>query len=416
MSVEFGASTLLYERASYFSVQEDEAHRLAEHLVIARRLISERPAVERPAMARELVTERYDVHWSPHPAPGFPTPKLVRMRDQILAWEPDLARSGLRLRLAPLPQGRTIVGDFRLDDGSYVAFRMGGVTQGWTFTFSRILLALGPALLLLILSALLIRTTLRPLRMLVRATTQVGRGDHAPVVEQGTQEVRSLIHAFNEMQARIHDLIESRTQALAAVGHDLRTPLARLQLRLDNVAGAEGRDAMLADVAEMEAMIASLLAFLSGQEEPEPLVRTDIAVMAQTLVDDAEDRGHRTRYDGPDHLEMAVRPSALRRALSNLVENALHYGGGGVMLTLRAEPDGALIFVDDDGPGIAPDQLEAVTRPFVRLDAERGRNTSGLGLGLAIVTQAVADHGGTLSLSNRGEGGLRACIWLPGPK
>ena len=413
MGVEFGASTLLYERASHFSVQEDEAHRLAEHLVIARKLISERPASERPAIARELVTDRYDVHWSPTPPSVFPSPSLTRMRDQILLWEPDLARSHLRLRLSTLPQGSTVVGDLRLDDGSIVGFRMSGVTQGWSLTLGRIALALILALTLLVLSALMIRLTLRPLRTLIAATGQVGRGDQAPVAEAGTDEIRRLIHAFNEMQARIHDLIESRTQALAAVGHDLRTPIARLHLRLEGVEPRAARDAMQADVAEMEAMVASLLAFLGGEDEPEPLVLADVAVMMQTLADDAGDRGHGATYAGPDHLEMAVRPSALRRALSNLVENALHYGGGSVALTLASAEDGVTIVVEDKGPGIAEDKLDAVTRPFVRLEAERARNTSGLGLGLAIVTQAVADHGGSFLLANRAGGGLRARIWLP---
>jgi signal transduction histidine kinase len=412
--IEFGTSTFLYERATHFSVRDDEARRLAEHLTIARKLISERPIPERPAMARELTTERYDVQWKPGPPPRTTfAPGLDRMRSQILAWEPDLARSDLHLRLAPLRHGSGIAGDLRLPDNSRLFFSTRQIDQGWSLALSRVLLALAPALVLILLGGAMIRRTLRPLRALIRATGRVGIGDHQPVREEGSSEVRSLIHAFNEMQLRIGQLIESRTQALAAVGHDLRTPLARLQLRLEAAGADEGaRRAMADDLAEMEAMLASLLAFLGGAEDPEPKARADVAVMAATLVDDAVDRGARATYSGPSHLEMWVRRSALRRALANLVENAIHYGGS-VHMTVEKREGSVTILVEDDGPGIPADQIEEVLRPFVRLDTARGRNTGGLGLGLAIVAEVIANEGGTLILENREQGGLRARIDLP---
>lgn len=408
--VEFGASTLLYERATHFSIRDDEARRLAEHLVIARKLLSERPPPQREEMAAELTTERYYIHWQPGAPPRADlAPGLDRMRSQILAWEPDLARSDLHLRLAPLRKGSGIAGDLRLPDGSRMLFGARQIEQGWSLALGRVLLALAPALILIMLAAAMIRRTLRPLRALVYATEHVGAGQFRPVREQGTEEVRSLIHAFNEMQLRIRQLIESRTQALAAVGHDLRTPLARLQLRLE---GAAGNEAARQDVAEMEAMLASLLAFLGGAEDPEPRSRTDVAVMAATIVDGANDLGHDAVYRGPDHFEMFVRTSAFRRALANLVENAIHYGGN-VRVTLEPEGEGARIVIDDDGPGIPPERLGEVLRPFVRLDEARGRNTRGLGLGLAIVAEVIAGEGGALALENRPGGGLRAIVTLP---
>jgi signal transduction histidine kinase len=413
--VEFSASTLLYERASEFSVREDEARRLAEHLVVASQLLDEQQPAARAAMANALDTDRYHVTWSATaPAHSSFTPDLANMQRQILAWEPTLAHADLRLRLAPLHDGAPVAGELKLSDGSWMSFQMRTETGQWGFAVSRVLRALVPALLLLGLSALLIRSTLRPLRTLITATRQVGMAGSAQVPEAGTAEIRQLIHAFNEMQDRIHDLIDSRTLALAAVSHDLRTPLARLQLRLDAVDDARLRDELGEDVAEMGDMIASLLAFLAGDDDPEPAALSDLAVIVATLVDNAADRGADAAYDGPEHLETMIRASAMRRAVSNLIENALHYGGQARVTLAGSAAAGVTLTVADDGPGIPAERVTEVLRPFVRLDEARARNTKGLGLGLAIVAKVVAGEGGTLSLVNRAEGGLDVVIALPG--
>ncbi len=417
VAVEFGASTLLYERASRYSIEESDAHRLAEHLVIAEKLLSERPVAERPEAARELTTDRYIVRWSPTipERPAFP-PRQKRMEAQVTNWEKGLAESHLQLRLVPSTHGQVVGGEMRMPDGSWIVFKTREAVQVWQFAIERTLVALVPALLLLTLGALLIRSTLLPLRKLIHAIGRVGsREGAASVEEEGTAEIRGLIHAFNGMQRRIHELIENRTQALAAVGHDLRTPLARLQLRLEGVENEEDRRAMQDDIGEMDDMIASLLTFLKGEDDPEPAVAVDVAVMAATLVEDATDRGRDAVYSGPEHLDWKVRPSMLRRALSNLIENALHYGKS-VEVTVREEGGELVLCVADDGPGIPADQIENALQPFVRLDVERGRNTKGMGLGLAIVQQAVALENGRLSLSNASPPatGLIAEIRLPG--
>jgi signal transduction histidine kinase len=412
--VEFGASTLLYERASELSLREDEAHRLAEHLVVARKLLDEWPQTQRTRIARELQTDRYRIGWSAtEPANSAFRPQLGSMQGQILAWEPDLARSSLRVRLPALQRdGSTVLGDLRLADGSWMTFQMRDVASAFNPSYDRILRALLPAILLAVLSTLLIRSTLRPLRVLIRASRQVGLGQRAPIAEEGSAEIRSLIHAFNEMQDRIHELIEGRTQALAAVGHDLRTPLARLQLRLEGVRDSDLRAELGEDVGEMSEMLGSLLAFFGGQSDPEKPALTDLAVLVATAVDNAADRGLDATYDGPDHLEMRVRASAMRRAVSNLIENALHYGERAAVRIEEAAGT-VRIAVEDDGPGIPEDRIADVLTPFVRLDEARARNTKGMGLGLAIVATAVAAEGGTLTLANRPEGGLAATIALP---
>jgi two-component system, OmpR family, osmolarity sensor histidine kinase EnvZ len=411
---EFGASTLLYERSNTFSWREDEAHRLAEHLVIARKLLSERVPAERPEIAEELTTDRYDVSWSPVapvPVPATSAPGLAEMRREILAWEPSLATTDLRLRMPRFEPQTTVVGGLRLADGTWMHFAATGGIHRWGLAIGRIAIALIPPLILLIIGAITIRRLLQPLHHLARATESIGTGSPVPLREEGTQEVRGLIQAFNAMQSRIHRLVEDRVQALAAVSHDLRTPLARMQLRLDDVRDTPVRAEIAADIAEIDGMIASLLAFIGGEDDPEKPARTDLAVLAATLVDDARDRGGDADYRGPEHLEAEIRPIGIRRALSNLIENALHYGGEAIV-TLERGADAIVLMVEDGGPGIPPESLQAVLTPFLRLDAARGRNTKGLGLGLSIVAQAVEREGGQLILSNRPTGGLRAEIIL----
>lgn len=415
LTLEFAVGTLIYERASHLSLQDDEARRLAEHLVIARKLLAEHPPEGRRAMALRLTTDRYDVHWTPISPPPPPlAPELARMRRQIVDWEPSLERSRLWLRLASPGRMSEINGGLQLRDGSWLYFGMHHSGGKWAFTIGRMGLALIPVLALLIGGGLLIRRTLGPLRDLTKATERIGIGREVVVPEAGTNDVRELIRAFNTMQTRIHRLITERIETLAAVGHDMRTPLARLQLRLEEVGDSDLRMAMGGDLDEMGAMIESLLAYLGGEKDPEPAVQTDLAVTIATIVDAFEDQGQNVTYAGPDHLEMAARPLSLRRAIRNLIENALHYGRR-ARVTLDRTGDEVVIHVDDDGPGIPHDRLEEVLRPFARLDTARQRNTRGLGLGLAIVDKAVRLEGGRLTLSNRPEGGLRVEIRLPHP-
>lgn len=410
--IEFGASTLLYERASQFAVRDDEAHRLAEHLVISRRLIAERDASERGAMAAELTTDRYELQWREGLPPPSPlSPELTAMRDQIVAWEPALAGADLRLRLLSPGRSSVVSGGLQLDDSTWLYFRTLEPVANINLSLERIALAMVPAIALMLLGGLLLRRTLLPLRLLAQAASRVGHGEVVPVSEDGPGEVRRVIVAFNRMQERIQALITGRTRALAAVGHDLRTPLARLRLRTESLVRDDTRDAIEHDLAEMEAMVSSLLAFLGGEAEPEPVATVDLAVLCATLADDAADRGLQASYDGPDHLEWPVRRSSFKRALVNLVDNALHHGEH-IVIRLAREGAGVAIRIEDDGPGIPEEQLDAVMEPFVRLDPARPRDTVGFGLGLPIVKLAVAAEGGQLRLVNRRAGGLCVEILL----
>lgn len=415
LTLEFAVGTLIYERAGHLSLQDDEARRLAEHLVIARKLLTEQPEAERTALAIQLTTDRYDIHWSRVAPPPPPlTPDLERMRRQIIDWEPSLEQSRLWLRLASPGRVSEINGGLQLADGSWIYFGMHHSGSKWAFAIGRMGLALIPVVALLVAGGVLIRRTLAPLKDLTRATEHIGLSDEVIVPESGTSDVRDLVRAFNAMQKRIHRLITERTETLAAVGHDLRTPLARLQLRLENLRDAEAREAMSGDVTEMAEMIELLLAFLGGEKNGEAAVRTDVAVTVATVVDAFQDQDKDVTYEGLDHLEMETHSISLRRAVMNLIENALHYGDR-ARVAVEREGEEVVIRVDDDGPGIPPGKLEEVLKPFARLDEARQRNTRGLGLGLAIVARVVERAGGRLVLVNRKEGGLRAEIRLPAP-
>lgn len=413
IAIEFTVSTLMFDRASQLRVDEDEAHRVAEHLAIANRVLAEHPQRERAELAIGLSSRHFAVRWHPvmPSASSSMTAELPLMREQILSWEPTLVSARMRLLLDAPGRDGMVRGEMQLRDGSWIAFYAPQLVNDRKFRFTWMLMALVLAAALVLIGGLLIRRTLDPMRTLARAADRIGHGEEVPLTEFGGTEVRRLVRAFNEMQARIHRLITDRVEALAAVGHDLRTPLARLRLRAETISQPELRGSIDADLAEMEGMVASLLAYLGGEDDPERLVRTDIAVMAATLVDDITDRGGLAHYAGPDHLERMVRPISFKRAVANLVENAFKYGDR-VWVSLSAGADGIVLRVEDNGPGISEDQLDKVLQPFVRLDSARGRDTGGLGLGLAIATRAVELEGGTLRLRNRVQGGLCAEIQL----
>lgn len=413
ITIEFTVSTFLHERAGQLRVEEDEAHRVAEHLAAASRLLNASPRSERPELAARLSSETFIVEWHPTSLPLMPmAAPLNEMRMQIIGWEPALGRENLRLHLKEPGRNGKVTGQLSLADGSSLEFRAMQLVDPSRLRINRFLLALVPAIALILIGGLLMRRILSPMRMLARAAVRIGEGDAVVLPEVGVSEIRRVIAAFNEMQARIHQLITDRTEALASVGHDLRTPLARLQLRTEAIDDPFLRRSIERDVGEMEAMVASLLAYYGGDSDPETPVQTDIAVMAATIVDDASDMGHQAAYQGPDHLEIIVRPLALKRALSNLVENAIKYAGG-AQVTLRSGNGRIRLCVEDNGPGIPEDELEHVLEPFVRLDLARSRDTHGLGLGIPIARRAARREGGMLRLSNLPAGGLRAEIDIP---
>jgi signal transduction histidine kinase len=413
LAIGFIANTLVYKRAGDFALLEDEAQRMADHLAVAAQVLDHAPAADRTRLASELSTDHFAIAWAVHADRPEGSLDLSGLTGQILALAPDLARRGLAMHLSPLRDGGAIAGSLALEDGSVLSFNAVWGEGIWSLTFSRVVGLLIPTLALALLGGLLMRTTLKPLARLMAAAAKVDGGTPDPVTPQGAAEIRALIGTFNEMQVRIHRLVEGRTQALAAVGHDLRTPLARLRLRLDTAAlDDEARLGMVRDIDEVDGLLGSLQAYLGGQGGQVRPERVDLAAMASTLVDNAADLGAAARYQGPDSLSATFRPVAVRRALANLLDNAVQYGGS-ARLDLRRIGEEVVLTVEDDGPGIPEESLAEVVQPFVRLDAARARNTAGMGLGLAIVQDAIQAEGGVFTLENRREGGLRATVRLP---
>jgi signal transduction histidine kinase len=263
-----------------------------------------------------------------------------------------------------------------------------------------------------------VRRLTRPVADLAAAAVRLGRDVNAPALpESGPAEVATAAAAFNTMAANIRRFVADRTQMLAAISHDLRTPITRLRLRAEFLEDDEQRAKMLADLAEMEAMIASTLAFARDDAANEPAISVDLASLARTVLDEAADacpeHADDIVFDGPEHLVMRLRPVALKRALSNLVGNALKYGDA-ARLALERRGESVVMLLDDAGPGIPEDSQEKVFQPFQRIEGSRNRETGGTGLGLTIARSILRAHGGEVTLHNRREGGLRVAIRLPG--
>ena len=263
-------------------------------------------------------------------------------------------------------------------------------------------------------SAIIVGRMTEPLTKLSRAAEQLGTDVRAPAIpEVGPVEVRRTAHAFNEMQNRIRRFVEDRTQMLAAIAHDLGTPVTRLRLRAEFVEDEELREKMLRDLDDMQHMVASTLSFIREDTTSEPQETVELGSLLARVCDDIQDTGSDvTLNELPRWVLLECRPAALRRAIANLVENAVKYGAL-ARVTLHLEEDTIVIRVDDEGPGIPETFQEDAFQPFHRLDASRNLDTGGTGLGLAVARTIARAHGGDIMLSNLSQGGLRAELRLP---
>jgi signal transduction histidine kinase len=399
---------------------------MAEQVASAKRAVAELPIEERDRTAHALASASLDLHWSPAPAVGLidaTSARIEAVRAHLLKLVPELSGSGMRLGQAsdanaPLPGGENfrhlLLGAMQLQDGTWLNFSAAlfppATTENATL-LSTSAMAAG----ILLLGYIVVRLIGRPLRALSDAADQVaGHGPMITVPETGPLEVRLAAQAFNRMQARIDKLIHDRTQALAAVSHDLRTPIARLRLRAGFMDDAELQRQVDADLDEMDAMIGATLAYLRGEGEQEQPRVTDLAAILETLCDNATDAGGIATYTGPGQARLMCRPIAIKRAFANLIDNALKHGDA-ARVHLRDQAGRITVRIEDDGPGIPEADLQAVFEPFRRLDPSRNRTTGGSGLGLTIAQQVIQRHDGTITLQNRPAGGLTALVELPRP-
>lgn len=309
--------------------------------------------------------------------------------------------------------GVTLLAQVRLRDGSLVTFESGLPAQALQWPW-RVLATIAIVLAAAIVVALVaVRWATRPLATLANAAEELGRNVHrAPLAEDGPAEVARAARAFNTMQARLAAYLRDRTQLLAAMSHDLKTPITRMRLRSALLDDAKLRDKYEADLGELEAMVSSTLEFLRGVASDEPARALDVMAMLGSLQADRQETGARVTVEGDASAPYTGQRLALRRALGNLLDNAIQYGGG-AHVVVEDDAQRLRIRVLDEGPGLPEGELEKVFEPFYRVETSRSRDTGGTGLGLAIARQIARAHGGDAKLANRPGGGLEAALELP---
>ncbi len=378
------------------------------------------PPERRTALVAEAdLPPGLDASYSAEPLvrPGLPPVPPGTLR--LFRLDAPLGPPRLRPReaLAAALPGEGIAVSLRLAEGGWLNFELRPPRPRPWHSHSFLVAFAAMSLAAALLTLWAVRRLTRPVTDLAAAAERLGRDVNAPPLpETGPREVATAARAFNTMAGNIRRFVGDRTQMIAAIGHDLRTPITRLRLRAEFLEDERQRERMLADLAEMEAMISATLAFARDDAAAEPAVPLDLAALARTVLDEAADArpefSERVTYAGPEHLVLPARPVALKRALANLVGNALSYGGA-ARVELERGPGRVLLRVEDDGPGIPEGELESVFQPFRRLEASRNRETGGTGLGLTIARSILRAHGGEVRLINRKGGGLAAVATLP---
>ena len=300
----------------------------------------------------------------------------------------------------------------QLKDASWLVFRAHrtwGLTQPERWTVFLILSTLSIA----VVCAIATRRFVRPLKEFAAAVRRFGVNPQTPALpESGPQEFRDMTRAFNTMQAQIQKFVAYRTMMLAAISHDLRTPLTRIRLRGELIDDEVQQAKLFKDVDEMQTMVDGALAFFRGDADEEATTTFDLAGVLQTIANDYADQGIDVGYVGPAHADYCGRPFGLKRALTNLVDNAVKYATP-PEIQLSCQEKVVTIAVRDDGPGIPPDALPRVFAPFFRVDRSRNRATGGVGLGLTAAQAIISGHGGDITLCNQSAGGLEALVTLP---
>ncbi|MBF0624561.1 MAG: HAMP domain-containing protein [Magnetococcales bacterium] len=318
-----------------------------------------------------------------------------------------------------LPHGVSFLAQIRLQDGAWVVFHNHLPRE--VFDWPQRLLA-SMALLFLVAATLAVvgaRLATRPMATLARAARGLGQDlNQPPIAETGPTEVREAANAFNVMQARLQRYVQERTRLLAALSHDLKTPLTRMRLRVEMLKDERLKAGLLPNLTEMERMAGDALAFIQGMEGLEQRRPTDVAAMLDHLQEAfgemaAAGRGGQVTVATVGELApFPLMGESFKRCLTNLVDNALKYGGAAHLEAAMAGPR-LHVLVTDPGPGIPEAEIPRMLEPFTRLDESRNRDTGGAGLGLAIAHNIVRAHGGTLTLTNRPQGGLQVDILLP---
>ena len=411
------ASLATYRAALEAEISSNNDQRLAERLVSIMRTVQRVTPAERELTAHALAGGPFDVHWSAsdQAARGGGKGRLTGLRSQLTAIAPELAGDRLAIGASAVPGDDEHIAmiSMQLPDQTWVNVGMVPVqvppiTNHGTIS-STSLMAGG----LVLVAILLVGRLTRPLKVVAEAARRFSTGaEVVPIAEGGPTEVRQLATAFNDMQVRIRKLMDDRSQTLAAISHDLKSPLTRLRFRTVDMADEGARAEIEADIAEMEAMIEGALAFLRGDRSDEPVRPVDLTSLVEAIVTDLDEMGRPAAVVAPRAVVIAGRKLALKRALTNVIENAIKYGGR-ADVAVTVEGARARVEVTDRGPGIADADKEAVFAPFHRLEGSRNKETGGVGLGLTVARSIVRAHGGEVTLADGADGGLAVTVLLP---
>lgn len=394
----------------------------AERLAQIARVLSEVPAELRDDVATAASSRV--LRLTVGPSPAVPETGRGRVARRIAERLREATGREARVEVVDRRRGRhgrptVVLASLPLASGDWLNVRQDLSRRGPDGPPWSVLLPLALSLVFVLGVALVfVRRIVKPVRALAEAAERAGRGDRlARVRAGGAGEVRRAAEAFNAMQERIAAFEAERARTVAAVGHDLRTPITSLRIRAEML-DDETREAMVRTLGEMQVMADGLLAWGRSGAEREAFARVDLAALLRGLADGPSPPGAPERggagvsYAGPDALLVEGRPVALSRAFGNLVENARRYAGG-AEVRLAAEGGEARVVVADRGPGIPEERLAAVLEPFTRVEGSRSADTGGAGLGLSIARDVVHAHGGTITLANREGGGLAVTVTLP---
>jgi len=301
----------------------------------------------------------------------------------------------------------------QLNDGSWLVFSVMKRTWGMPWANRWMIWLCFLAASITIVTAFAARQFSGPIERLAAAVRQFGLNPRAPpIAEAGPKELRQVIETFNAMQAQIQKFVAYRTMMLAAISHDLRTPLTRMRLRGEFIDDQEQQARLLRDVDEMQNMVDEALAFFRDDASVEETTSFDLPHVLLTVANDYADQDVDIGYAGPAHAVYRGRPFTLKRAFTNLIDNAVKYGKT-PEIELSCEEMALVVAIRDRGPGIPAEALDNVFRPYYRVDGSRNRTSGGVGLGLTVAQAIVQGHGGEIILQNRPEGGLEARIVLP---
>lgn len=368
------------------------------------------PAKERPEWLERLSRGNYRYILGPGEAGAAPTDK--RSRDAIRTLKETLsAQYPLHFTAVPGPISH-IQAHLTLRDGAPLTIdlipRMPPVAS-WL----PVVLVL-QLLLVALCSWIAVRQVVRPFLQFTRAVDSLDPAAHSPMTEKGPVEVRKAAHAFNEMQSRIQTYLRERAQILASISHDLQTPITRMKLRIEMADQPELRDKLLSDLDNMSSLVREGIAYARSSESlEETTLKLELNAWVNSIASDYQDIGKNVQFHARNaRLPIVTRPQALRRVMTNLLDNALKFGDSAV-IEIDEDERQVAIRIMDNGPGIPEAELEAVLQPFYRVETSRNRETGGTGLGLAIAAQLTAQLDGKLHLANRAEGGLAVSVILP---